>query len=293
MLGDFNYSSYANTSCAGLAPRLWLHFVANYFVDCVPLSNAQSMPTFHCNLSSLTIDYIYVSKDIASCHSSSTVTFVQPLCTDHCLVHTCLSFPMLSHIGRGLWCANPHLANIPSFRSSLSDCLSSFIPLLSPSISPQSQWDLIKVEVARFTRSYSRTTCPSLATLEVKLQSKCDHLIHRFCHQPAQNFQLPIVEHQLQQVQQECTKILALRAGKHWREQGETTAGLCHPFTDNLCTDPDDLMEAAAAFYEDLYTPNPPAQTTIDDLLLHLPPDLFLSETTFTILLKPFTLDDI
>ncbi|OAD72135.1 hypothetical protein PHYBLDRAFT_170027 [Phycomyces blakesleeanus NRRL 1555(-)] len=131
-------------------------FVANHFVDCVTLSDAQPMPTFHRNLSSSTIDYIYASKDIVSCHSSSTVTFVQPL------------FPMLSHIGRGLWHANPCLANIPSFHSSLSDCLSSFIPLLLPSISPQSQWDLIKVEVARFTHSYSRTTRTSLATLEVQ-----------------------------------------------------------------------------------------------------------------------------
>ncbi|OAD72120.1 hypothetical protein PHYBLDRAFT_170015 [Phycomyces blakesleeanus NRRL 1555(-)] len=175
MLGDFNYSSYAKASRAGLALRLWLHFVANHFVDCVTLSDAQPMPTFHRDLSSSTIDYIYASKDIASCHSSSTVTFVQPLWTDHCLVRTCLSFPMLSHIGRGLWRANPRLANIPSFRSSLSDCLSSFIPLLSPSISPQSQWDLIKVEVARFTRSYSRTTRPSLATLEIESTCNIHH----------------------------------------------------------------------------------------------------------------------
>ncbi|OAD67877.1 CCHC-type zinc finger transcription factor [Phycomyces blakesleeanus NRRL 1555(-)] len=268
--------------------------------DRVTSPDVRPMPIFHRELSSSTIDYIYASKDIASYHSPSTVTYVQPLWTDHCLVRTCLRFPALSQIGRGLWRANPRLTHNPSYCSCLSDCFSSFLPLLSPSISPQSQWDQIKVEVARFTLSYSRTTRPSLATLQVKLQSKHDHLIHKFRYRPAQDFQLPIVEPQLQRVQQERIEILALRAGKHWREQGETSAGFLkrtvatrqarttiasirHSSPGTLCTDPDDLMEAAAAFYEELYTPDPPAQTAIDDLLLHLPPDLFLSDTPSTL----------
>ncbi|OAD71602.1 CCHC-type zinc finger transcription factor [Phycomyces blakesleeanus NRRL 1555(-)] len=275
MLGDFNYDSHAAAPRVHLAPKSWLQFVANTLVDCITPSLSAPMPTFHHDMSSSTIDYIYASTDLAHCYGSSTVTYVQPLWTDHCLVRTCLHFPTLSNISKGLWRANLRLAHNSSFCSALSHCLTSFVPTLPYNSSLQIQWDLLKQEVARFTCSFSCKSHPSLATLEVKLQSKRDHLIHRFRHQPSQNFQLPIVKRQIQQIQQiqqECIEILALRAGRHWREQGETSAGflkctitnrqahttitsLRHLTTDTLCTSKEDLTDAAATFYQDLYTP--------------------------------------
>ncbi|OAD65395.1 CCHC-type zinc finger transcription factor [Phycomyces blakesleeanus NRRL 1555(-)] len=170
MLGDFNYASHTPPPRARLAPKPWLQFVSNTLVDCITPLLLAPMPTFHRDMSSSTIDYIYVSTDLAHCYDSSTITYVQPLWIDHCLVQTCLRFPTLSNIGKGLWRANLHLAHNPSFCSALSRCLTSFVPTLLYNSSPQIQWDLLKQKVAHFTRSFSRKSHPSLATLEVKLQ---------------------------------------------------------------------------------------------------------------------------
>ncbi|OAD74590.1 CCHC-type zinc finger transcription factor [Phycomyces blakesleeanus NRRL 1555(-)] len=277
LLGDFNYTYHTTSSNPRQAPPKWLNFIFNYFVDCITLS-----------------DYVFASSNLAPCHQFSSVSYIHPNWSDYCLVATTFKFTANHATGKGMWCANPRLACNPTFCTEFDAYISTSIFLLSPYMSPQDQWDRLKHMLANFIKSFTRCCTQTLTTLEARIQSKRDKLIHKFRQQPAQNFQLPIIERQLQQVQLERVEILALHAGKHWRENGEISTGylkqtvaecqarknitkLCHPITDHLHTEPDDMTEAAASFYESLYTPEPIDQLAIDDLLCHLPNDLCMS----------------
>ncbi|OAD74095.1 hypothetical protein PHYBLDRAFT_63954 [Phycomyces blakesleeanus NRRL 1555(-)] len=105
-------------------------------------------------------------------------------------------------------------------------------------------------------------------------------------------------------------QIMALRAGKHWRKNGETLAGylkraisicqsrkviasLCHPLTNDIFTTPNTMTEAAAVFYEGLYTSDPIDHSAVDELLPHLPSDLHLPELAQDYMTLLFALDTI
>ncbi|OAD66947.1 hypothetical protein PHYBLDRAFT_151885 [Phycomyces blakesleeanus NRRL 1555(-)] len=225
LLGNFNYTYRTTSSNPCQAPPEWLNFISNHFVDCVTLSGEVPAPTFHRQLCSSSIDYVFASSDLAPCRQSSSVSYIHPNWSDHCLVATTFKFTAKHATGKGMWHANPRLARNPTFCTEFDAYISTSVFLLSPYMSPQDQWDRLKHMLTKFIKSFTRRRTQTLTTLEARLQSKRDKLIHKFRQQPAQNFQLPIIERQLQQVQLERVEILALRAGKHWRENGEISAG--------------------------------------------------------------------
>ena len=268
------------------------------------------LPTFQRGPTSTTLDYIFTSPDLFPHRTSSSVTYINAEWSDHFLVSVSFRFDSASALGKGIWRANPRLALNPAFRSELSTLLQTLVPSLSPPASPQQRWDSLKNKVRLFIQSFSRRRTQNLATLECKLQSKRDRLLQKFQSAPTQNFQLPIIEHQLQIVQKERVELLALHAGKHWRENGETSAGylkrtiatrqshktiacLRHPTTDVPSFDPPGMTEAAAVFYEQLYSPDPVDHSAIQELLDNMPADLALSDATRDALLRPFSLSDI
>ncbi|KAI8972962.1 hypothetical protein BDB01DRAFT_729784, partial [Pilobolus umbonatus] len=79
----------------------------------------------------------------------------------------------------------------------------------------------------------------------------------------------------------------ALRSGIRWREEGKLSPGylkssvavraskklippMINPTTDNVCTTKDEMLEAAAVFYKNLYSLDEVSLEAIDDLLCHL-----------------------
>lgn len=86
--------------------------------------------------------------------------------------------------------------------------------------------------------------------------------------------QLTIVEHQLSIIRQHHVETLALRSGIRWRELGEISPGYLkrtatscsarklippslNSITDNLCQSKDEMLNTAADFYSNLYSPTP------------------------------------
>ncbi|KAG0756697.1 hypothetical protein G6F22_020209 [Rhizopus arrhizus] len=84
---------------------------------------------------------------------------------------------------------------------------------------------------------------------------------------------LPIVEAQIGALQLDAAVNDTLRAGRHWQEHGETSAGflkrtieqkavkrlipeLRHPESNEICSTPPQLHDAVCSFYQSLYTPD-------------------------------------
>ncbi|OAD75959.1 hypothetical protein PHYBLDRAFT_59486 [Phycomyces blakesleeanus NRRL 1555(-)] len=118
------------------------------------------------------------------------------------------------------------------------------------------------------------------------------------------------LKRQLSIIQQETVKILAMRAQKHWRENGERSARylkrtilanairkdipfLRHPTSEALCTTPSTMTNVAMHFYEKLYTVDPIENSSVEDLLNHVPPKKFLSEATRSSMTPLLTFDNI
>jgi hypothetical protein len=86
--------------------------------------------------------------------------------------------------------------------------------------------------------------------------------------------QLPAIESMIASLQHDLAETTALRAGKHWRENREKSAGylnrtisaraikkaipsLLHPITNEEAHSPTELDDAVSTFYSSLYTAEP------------------------------------
>lgn len=111
-------------------------------------------------------------------------------------------------------------------------------------------------------------------------------------------------------LQNEIAQNDILRAGKHWRENGEKSAGylkrsitsravkrniesFLHPVTSEICTSTPDLQSAACAFYSDLYTPTDIDNDSVDILCSSIPESSLLTASSHPALLKKFDILDI
>ncbi|OAD66677.1 CCHC-type zinc finger transcription factor [Phycomyces blakesleeanus NRRL 1555(-)] len=151
LLGDFNHAIRSHYALGRRAPADWLQFIDTNMTDCITPRGQHPQPTFHRALSSTTIDYILASSDLHPRTTDPQVSYIYQKWSDHCLVAVSLSLPSTKSSGKGLWRANPRLAQSLSFRTDLNTLLSTLVPALRADFSPQAQWDAIKLEVIRFT----------------------------------------------------------------------------------------------------------------------------------------------
>ncbi|KAG0802841.1 hypothetical protein G6F57_021799 [Rhizopus arrhizus] len=106
------------------------------------------------------------------------------------------------------------------------------------------------------------------------------------------------------------SRSLQIKASKHWREHGETSAGylkrsiatrasqryissLQHPVTGQLCTSSVDLQDAAKTFYEQLYQSDPTSDANVSILLNTIPDSDIIPANSRPPLLAPFTIHDL
>ncbi len=111
-------------------------------------------------------------------------------------------------------------------------------------------------------------------------------------------------------IQKEISEISALRTGRHWRENGETSAGylkrtiearaikknmpaLVHPISHTLCDRPDTMQDAVTNFYTALYTPDPIDSSCVESLSNLILPENKLPSSASRDLLRPFSIDDL
>lgn len=141
-------------------------------------------------------------------------------------------------------------------------------------------------------------------------QRKRNKILREYKKSSLINQRLPIIENMIKIIQKDIVYSQVVRAGCHWRENGEISAGylkrtiatrssrqnitsLIYRATEEICTSPEGLQNATTAFYSDLYT-----HANIDNLCVQILCDTISPHHTIpkedhTILNKPFNLQDL
>lgn len=269
-------------------------------------------PTFRRHQSGTTIDFIYASQFFYSHLYASAIDFMNSTWTDHALLTTHLRFHSDFH-HPGLWKCHPQLANNKYFINSLYAELDNYYDTLdqSPDLpTPQDQWDRIKLLTKTIARKIGRRYRDWEHRQLKRLQRKRNKILRQYKLTQQLNARLPIVEKQISLLQQSFTETLALKAGKHWRENGEKSAGylkrtiemrqiksciseLKHPDSQLPCTTTASMQDAAIAFYTNLYTPTEVSPESIDQLSNTIPLSEHVSSSHSSFLLTPFTLENL
>jgi exonuclease III len=334
VVGDFNYhaNSYAidNTDYTNDAfsppttqsnldairakhsQQLWHEFILAHLHECTHSRDDTSyVPTFRRGSSATTIDYIFASPILFQHLVNSDIQFMAPEWTDHACLSATFRFKS-SHQGKGLWRAHPGLAEDPYFQSALNTALDSFFQdYFNTELTPQAQWDEIKLLTKSIAQQTSRRKRAFQNRLLKRLQKKRNKFLRKYKSYPILNLRLPAIENMISIVQRDIAETAALRAGRHWRENGETSAGylkrtitsravkraipsLQHPdYNDRLCTSPAELQDATSCFCKSLYTPDPVQSPAIDKLIETIPSTDRIPEADHTKITKKFTLTDI
>ncbi|KAG1179717.1 hypothetical protein G6F35_016210 [Rhizopus arrhizus] len=121
---------------------------------------------------------------------------------------------------------------------------------------------------------------------------------------------LPILDQQIESLQQELVEISVLKAGIRWREHGEKSAGylkrihrtrtneqnivhLQEPGTGERVSSQAQLLEVSKTFYQDLYSVNPVHEPNVDRYLSDIDSQPQLSDGDQQSLTTPTTIDSI
>ncbi|KAK4518783.1 uncharacterized protein ATC70_009006 [Mucor velutinosus] len=335
MMGDFNYhaTSYltdesvdqeldTNNITSGAALHRHFHQILNtHFFECThSREEGPLLPTYRRQNGQSTIDYLYASAFLFQHLHSSDIEFLDSSWTDHALLRARFVFSS-DRQGSGLWRANPNLATNQYFTDQLFTALDEFFTTveITASIdaaasilpaSPQDNWDALKALVQDIARRVSRARSNALERQHRRLQRKRNRICRQYSDPRTRTQLLHTVEKQIGMLQREIATNLRLRAGKHWREKGETSAGylkrtiathaakqaitsLLHPVSNTLCTDPLSMQTAASSFYDTLYSSDPVDIASIESLCNTIPDSDTIPDDAHTILQQPFTYADL
>ncbi|KAK4520348.1 peroxisomal targeting signal 2 receptor [Mucor velutinosus] len=180
---------------------------------------------------------------------------------------------------------------------------------ITPS-SPQDNWDALKALVQDIARHVSRDRSNALERPYKRLQRKRNRICRQYSDPRIRAPLLHTIEKQIGMIQREIATNLCLRAGKHWREQGETSAGylkrtiasrsikksitsLINPITNTLCTDPISMQTAASSFYAALYSCDAMDSASINSLCATIPDSNTITDADHDTLQQPFTIADL
>lgn len=295
---------------------LWHALLLRYFNETThKLTTRPQPPTFRRGSNKTTIDYIFAAPHLVEFVSNSDIEFISNVWTDHALLSITLQFRCAEH-GKGLWRANPALAQNPYFINKLYAALNDFHNQIEQNPterqpSPQELWDQIKSLTRQVALRCSRSKAEWRHRQLKRLQRKRNKLIRQYhLHDTALNQRLPVVEKLIGDLQQEVADIQALRAGIRWRENGEVSAGflkrtatrraikrtiptLVHPITHDQCDTNDQKCAAASTFYKYLYSPAPVNQDDIHYFANLIPPESRIPDEHYDLLCAPFTIDDL
>ncbi|KAK4514089.1 uncharacterized protein ATC70_006097 [Mucor velutinosus] len=191
------------------------------------------IPTFRRESTSTTIDYMFISPDLAPLVRHSDIQFISRTWTDHALLRIDLQFTSNTH-GTGIWKANPNLAQNDYFVTQLHPALNELHANLASYTEPPSvqiSWDDIKRLAISLPKKISRhRACWRTRHLK-QFQRKRNKLIKSYRGQKAIATQILKVERLINNLQEELVEVAALRSGLRWREQGEKSAGLMKRLT--------------------------------------------------------------
>ncbi|KAG2194343.1 hypothetical protein INT47_011510 [Mucor saturninus] len=291
--GDFNFSLSAVSNPLSGTRALanhqvrWNQELQANFRNC--LDSATISPTFRRGQQMSTIDYIYSTTDLFSDKIKSNVEFISPTWTDHALLT--FSFKCsFTHLGKGLWRANPALASNPKFLDSMHHEIDKTCLMFHPNLSPQLRWDRIKETVKKVARKTGRHHADWRKKQLDVLQKKRTYILNDSLLTPAVlQFKLSKVEAKIQGLQEEITTNDSLRAQKFWRETGESSPSfLKRPITTRLTK-----SFIPELIHPNLYTPDDIDVNATDQLANTIPNNVVLYDSQREYLLTEFTKDDL
>lgn len=328
IVGDFNYHAVmydgvtsahdtndysTNVHRFTSSQYLWHNFVSTTFHNVMRIGlEDNDLPTFRRGSSATTIDYVYASSSFLPHLRSSSVDFVSSNWTDHALLSVHFQY-LCSSQGPGLWRANPMLACNSYFTEALTKALDRFHEVdfsLFPNCTSQDRWDRLKSVVKDVARTIGRRKADWRRRTLARLQRKRNKILRTFKTTRVLHPRLPIIEQFIGMIQNEMSEIAALRAGRQWRENGETSAGylkrtiearaikknmpaLIHPVSQSLCDSPETMQDAVTNFYTELYTPDPIDSSCVESLSHLILPEHQLPSSASHVLLQPFSVDDL
>ncbi|KAG1038378.1 hypothetical protein G6F43_012697 [Rhizopus delemar] len=261
-------------------------------------------------------------NSIRDCIQTSNIEFINDPWSDHALLSVRLRFGSGQH-GNGLWRANPYLARNSYFAKSLYQsldwfCSSRLFPPVdltnkdhcTPIESTQSLWEDVKSEVKRVARSFGRRQASWRQAHLTRLQNKRTCLLTSAESNGNLHTQLAKTEALTGNLQKDFANNQILKASKHWREHGETSAGylkqsiatrvpqkyissLQYPVTGQFCTSSVDLQDAAKTFYQQLYQSDPTSDADVSILLDIIPDSDIIPSDSIPPLVAPFTIHDL
>ncbi|KAG0806624.1 hypothetical protein G6F20_010985 [Rhizopus arrhizus] len=309
ILGDFNYS-YHRANLSSQTSLRWVSYLDESFYNVMHCGDNSSIPTFRRNDEiTSTIDYIFISNHLRTAIQSTDIHRLHSSWTDHQLLSLSINLGS-TPTGFGLWRANPLLVKNKEYRSQLKQRLQQIAEHLPQSLSLQDQWDHLKLEIRKFTRSfavdYSNWRSKSLRSL----QRKRNAFLRSQPPLALRLQRLPVIDRQIESLQQELVDISALKAGIRWREHGEKSAGylkrihhtrtteqtivhLQEPVTGERVSSQAQLLEVSKTFYQDLYSVDPIHESDVDRYLSDIDSLPQLSHEDQQSLISPITIDDI
>ncbi|KAI9325706.1 hypothetical protein BD770DRAFT_309738, partial [Pilaira anomala] len=320
--GDFNYNSsrIRPPSTSPQSPinhqRNWHSFINNYFTECTHPSLDHPQPTFRRGTSSSTIDYIYSCHSLSASLTTSKIDYLNSQWTDHALLSSTFKFGSDRH-GPGLWKGNPNLTKNPFFIIAFNDSIAKFHTTHLPAYDPLMLKDHLerhlKLEIKRLMKSFSRHIASWRHKQLNKLHRKRERLMHPSSIPTGQPIhpRLHIVEHQIGLLQNEIAQNELLKSSRHWRENGETSAGylsrtakqdrsqrfiakLKHPIhTTQICDTPTTLADATTTFYKDLFTAEPIDPESLQTLINTIPSSQHLTHDDIDSLTSPIYIDEL
>ncbi|GAN07739.1 hypothetical protein MAM1_0173c07242, partial [Mucor ambiguus] len=229
IMGDFNYSYENHRRSDGSltsAPPEWLSLLDNFHVDCFW---DHKQITWKTKDSSSILDFIFCSSLDHYKITNAKHRFLSTKWTDHALLDISFQYTDQRSRGPGAWKANPFLAaRRDYYRSALAAHLRSSMDAFNDIQSfstPQQSWDWVKAKVKLFTKSYQLKD-NNWRKQQIKHLQKKRNLMYRLKKTRGLYFGiLGTIEAQIGSLQESLAEIEILKSGKHWRENGEKSAG--------------------------------------------------------------------
>ncbi|KAG1137270.1 hypothetical protein G6F37_011359 [Rhizopus arrhizus] len=309
ILGDFNYS-YHRRNLSTQASLKWVSYLEESFYNVMHSGNNSNIPTFRRDDEIYsTIDYIFISNQMRTMLKSTDIHRLHFSWTDHQLLSLSINLGQ-TPIGFGLWRTNPILAQQKAYRVQLKQRLTGIVYSLPNQMTAQEQWDYVKSEIWLFTQryaiDYTNWRKKSIKVLQRKrnafLRSQPPIAIRLQC--------LPVMDQQIESLQQELVDIAALKAGIRWREHREKSAGYLKRIhqvrtveqsinclqditSGSTVSSRTQLLEVSQAFYQKLYSVDPVDEHDIDCYLQDIADLPQLNEDDRRYLISPVTIEDI
>ncbi|EIE76272.1 hypothetical protein RO3G_00976 [Rhizopus delemar RA 99-880] len=240
------------------------------------------------------------------------VEFLNPHWPDNILLQVTCKVGFVDNTGPGLWHANPIYTSNKGYRQRLDFMLMRlyYQEIANSILPPQDLWDLVKLKVKQFTKSFGKHYGDWRKQQILALQRKRQHLLRSSFPPALLATHLLRVEQQIQALQQKVTSITILKAERTYRERGEMDTGylklsamarvvqrsitrLWDPDNGDICSSRTQMLDVTQKFYTKLHSPEPVCSSALDTMVSNIPSSCRLSKDDSEFIASSFLLDEI